>query len=153
MRVATIALDYIVGRSGLGRAIGMFKTIRRYVRRDHQGHQSRARGARARQRVGAHDDDRSEPPLVVVDFPTRGVAEEQNFPREVGDPARKYISSPIPPPEPRAIFKRVKHLQEEIAHVRVFAAPELHQLVLRYLTPEDVLDCVRSQIPAIRGGV
>ncbi|HVF58897.1 MAG TPA: protein kinase [Thermoanaerobaculia bacterium] len=90
-------------------------------------------------------------PLVVIDYPTRGVPEEKNFPRAVGDPARKYIAGRGGDVGAgRGVFHTVRSLQVGIAAVRVFAARELHELVIRYLDPQDVQDCVESVLPVIK---
>ena len=34
-------------------------------------------------------------PLVVIDFPTRGVESDDNVPKEIGDSYRKYFALPI----------------------------------------------------------
>jgi hypothetical protein len=90
-------------------------------------------------------------PLVVIDFPTRGLPEETNFPTLISDPNRKYFSIP---PQTRdqdfRIFHDIRRLQARNASVRVFAAPELHELVLRYLEPKDVRECVGESIPMLR---
>lgn len=99
-----------------------------------------------------HDELRnSKRPLVVVDFPTRGIPEEKNFPRPIADAARKYISGGTSAAaHGRSIFHTVKRLQVGIASLRVFAAPELHELVTRYLEPHEVQSCVESAVPAIK---
>jgi len=33
----------------------------------------------------------SDLPLVVIDYPVRGIPDEKNIPREIGDPSRKYF--------------------------------------------------------------
>ncbi len=89
-------------------------------------------------------------PLIVIDFPVRGIPEEKNFPREIGDPARKYIAGRAPAAHGRRnIFQVVKQLQTQIASLRVFAAPDLHELIIRYLDPEDVQTVVESSIPEV----
>jgi serine/threonine protein kinase len=91
-------------------------------------------------------------PLVVVDFPTRGIAHERNFPHAIGDPARKYISGRSPETGTAdPIFITVRGMQIRIAAIRIFAARELHELIIRYLDPQDVQDCVESTIPIIKG--
>ena len=90
-------------------------------------------------------------PLVVLDFPIRGIPEERNFPQEISDPARKYISgSRYGAVLGRNVFHTVKRLQVAIASLRVFAAPELHELIVRYLDPEDVQSCVESVLPGLK---
>ncbi|HST21230.1 MAG TPA: protein kinase [Blastocatellia bacterium] len=88
---------------------------------------------------------------IVIDFPVRGISEEKNFPAEIGDPARKYLAGPVKPTgERRSVFHTVKQLQTQIASVRVFAAPELHELITRYLDPSDVQACVESVIRCLQ---
>jgi hypothetical protein len=89
-------------------------------------------------------------PLIVLDFPTRGVPRETNLPLEVGDPARKYFTLPS---KANAgddnVFHTVRTLQERIATFRVFAAPEFHELIIRYLTPKQIKDCVGDVIKQV----
>ncbi len=90
-------------------------------------------------------------PLVVIDFPTRGIPDEKNFPREIGDASRKYISGRARTSAPgRNVFYTVRRLQTALAALRVFAAPELHELIVRYLDPDDVQESVESVIPRIK---
>jgi len=88
---------------------------------------------------------------IVIDFPVRGISEERNFPAEIGDPARKYLAGPVKSrSERRSVFHTVRQLQTQIASVRVFAAPELHELITRYLDPSDVQACVESVIRCLQ---
>jgi HD superfamily phosphohydrolase len=90
-------------------------------------------------------------PLIVVDFPTRGLPEETNIPVEISDPNRKYFSIP---PQSRTqsfgVFHDIRRLQTRNAALRVFAAPELHELVVRYLNAEDVRACVGESITMLQ---
>lgn len=93
---------------------------------------------------------KGELPLVVIDFPVSGIPNEINFPTELGDPARKYLSG-RPENERRAkVFHVVRELQTQRATLRVFAAKELHELVIRYLAPSTVEACVSEVIARIR---
>ena len=90
----------------------------------------------------------SELPLVVVDYPIRGIPDDKNIPREIGDPSRKYISGAFPAANSnRDVFINVRQLQIDSASVRVFAEPELHQLIVRYLDPSDVQSCILEAMP------
>lgn len=90
----------------------------------------------------------SELPLVVVDYPVRGIPDEKNIPCEIGDPSRKYISGLFPgATSNRDVFINVRQLQIDSASVRVFAEPELHQLIVRYLDPGEVQSCVLEAMP------
>ena len=90
-------------------------------------------------------------PLIIIDFPTRGIPEEKNFPTEISDSTRKYISGNIIlARNKREIFQTVRSLQIGIASLRVFAAPELHELIIRYMNPEDVYDCIISILPVLK---
>lgn len=90
-------------------------------------------------------------PLVVVDFPTRGVPSEPNVPREVSDPERKYFVMEQGGGETQDddVFYLVRQLQARMATVRVFAAPRLHDLVTRYLGPSEVRACVEEMVPGL----
>lgn len=100
----------------------------------------------ARQRL--NDLAKPEMPLVVVDMPVRGIPEDRNFPIEIGDAARKYIAAkPSDPGRGRNVFRTIRKMQIENASVRVFAAPELHELVVRYLNPQLVQSCVHGAMP------
>jgi hypothetical protein len=90
-------------------------------------------------------------PLVVVDFPVRGVSEEKNYPGEINDPARKYLASHVQAAKARRnLFLTVRKLQSEIASVRIFAAKELHELVVRYLEPKEIQQCVESVVHRLK---
>jgi HD superfamily phosphohydrolase len=90
-------------------------------------------------------------PLVVVDYPIKGIPDEKNYPLEIGDAARKYIAGRVAKINPpRDVFNRVRRLQIEIATVRVFAEPDLHELIIRYLEPSDVEDCVYAAMSFIK---
>jgi HD superfamily phosphohydrolase len=96
----------------------------------------RRRGARhtvsedaARERVA--ELRRSDAPLAVVDFPLRGIPTDQNIPREIGDPYRKYFALPAQKrPEGDNVFTVVRRLHMQIAAIRIFVAPEFHELVI-----------------------
>jgi HD superfamily phosphohydrolase len=91
-------------------------------------------------------------PLLVLDFPTRGIPEERNFPLAIGDPARKYIAGRGGDPAGiQTVFHAVKRLQLEIAALRIFVEPDLHGLIVRYLEPHDVRACADEAIGEIRG--
>ncbi len=89
-------------------------------------------------------------PLVILDFPIKGISNERNFPPELGDPARKYLSGRPEQPGRYNVFHVVRELQTQRATLRVFAAPELHELVVRYLAPSSVEACVAEVIERIR---
>jgi hypothetical protein len=92
-----------------------------------------------------------EMPLVLLDFPVRGVPEERNTPAEIGDAVRKYFVLPkASGNQVDDVFEVVRKLQQRMATVRVFAFPELHELVIRYLNPNEVKDCVERVIDQIR---
>jgi HD superfamily phosphohydrolase/serine/threonine protein kinase len=94
---------------------------------------------------------RREVPRVVIDFPTRGVPEEDNVPPELSDPARKYTAGRTGTPSAGGkVFHVVRNLQTQKATLRVFAADELHELVVRYLDPATVEACITEVIPRVR---
>lgn len=94
---------------------------------------------------------RCELPRLVLDFPTRGVPDEDNVPPELSDPARKYTGGRIAgPPAGGKVFHVVRTLQTQRATLRVFAADELHELIVRYLDPMTVEACVTEVIPKVR---
>lgn len=102
----------------------------------------------ARQRyqlLAKHGEDR-----IVIDFPTRGVPDEDNVPPELGDPARKYTAGGSNNQSRGKSFHVVRQLQTHSATLRVFAAEELHELVVRYLDPPTVEACVNEVIPRVR---
>lgn len=95
--------------------------------------------------------EKTDTPLVVVDFPVRGIPDEHNYPEEVADPARKYISGyGSRETARRSAFAGVKQMQAQAACVRVFAEPDLHELVVRYLNPGAVRACVEQVLPVCR---
>lgn len=91
-----------------------------------------------------------EVPRVVIDFPTRGVPDEVNFPPELGNPARKYTGARMTTAPRGKIFYIVRDLQAQRATLRIFAAAELHELIVRYLDPGVVEACVAEAVPRIR---
>lgn len=99
-----------------------------------------------------HDElQKAKYPLVVIDFPTRGIPDERNFPEELADPARKYISGFGKKSSTRkTAFHSVKEMQIRSTCFRVFAEPKLHELVVRYLNPDTVRRCVESCIPIFK---
>lgn len=97
------------------------------------------------------DLQKSDIPRVVVDLPIRGISEERNVPSEISDPARKYLSGYVRTVHgKRNALQTMRTLQTQIASIRVFAAPELHELVVRYLNPDAVQACVESVVPRIK---
>jgi len=95
--------------------------------------------------------NRKETPLIVVDFPMRGIAKDVNFPRAIGDPERKYISGRSETSSlGRSVFHIVRKLQTANASVRVFAERDLHELIVRYLEPRDVQEVTESVIPILK---
>jgi len=60
-------------------------------------------------------------PLVIIDFPTRGVPKRNIVPREIGDSERKYSAqSRILPEEDHSVFLVNKELLQRCATFRVF---------------------------------
>lgn len=95
----------------------------------------------------------SSEPLLVLDFPIRGVPLDLNTPLEMGDAIRKYSVLPrrgLPPQD--NLFHVVRKLQEHLATLRVYAAPELHEIVIRYLNPEQIRSVVESLVSVIKRG-
>lgn len=91
--------------------------------------------------------ERKEVPRIVIDFPIRGIPDERNFPPEIGDPDRKYFDgSSSKEKDKQRVFFKVRDLQVMIASIRVYAAPELHELIIRYLNPQNVQTCVKKVI-------
>lgn len=90
-------------------------------------------------------------PLIVLDFPVRGIPHLDQIPKELGDPIRKYFTLPRRRvSEADNVFLTVKRLQEQVTTVRVFAAPELHELIIRYLSPNEIQACIEHVIPLLR---
>jgi hypothetical protein len=90
-------------------------------------------------------------PLIVIDFPMRGIAKDVNFPRAIGDPERKYISGRSEASSvSRSVFHMVRRMQMENASVRVFAERDLHELIIRYLEPRDVQKVTESVLPILK---
>ena len=92
-------------------------------------------------------------PLIIIDFPMRGIPGELNTPREIEDPIRKYAGiSNIQVKDADVIFHDIRDLQMRLACLRVFAYPDFHDLIMRYLTPGEIRSCVESVVPQIRRG-
>jgi hypothetical protein len=90
-------------------------------------------------------------PLVILDFPVRGIPDDRNTPTEIGDAIRKYFV--LPKGSGRTIddvFDVVRSLQQNMATVRIFAIPELHELIIRYLSPDQIKDCVENVIDQLK---
>lgn len=90
-------------------------------------------------------------PLIVLDFPVRGIPKRGYTPREIGDPVRKYFTLPTRgEATDDNVFHVVRKLQEQMATVRVFAAEEFHELIIRYLRLPQIKSCIERIIPQIR---
>lgn len=90
-------------------------------------------------------------PLVVLDFPVRGIPDEHNVPHEIADSARKYISGYGQKASSRQnVFNHVRAMQVNAACLRIFVEPRLHELVIRYLNPSHVRKCIEAAIPQCR---
>jgi len=90
-------------------------------------------------------------PLIVIDFPIRGVSSESNIPHEIGDPERKYFTVVSGErDQDDDVFYTVRELQTRMATLRVFAEPRLHNLVIRYLSEPTVLGCLEAVIPKLK---
>lgn len=90
-------------------------------------------------------------PHVIIDFPVKGIPEEKNFPNEIGDASRKYLATHQKQASgKKTVFHMIKEMQSDITSIRVFVAPELHELITRYLDPSDVQACVEEAIPRIK---
>jgi len=87
-------------------------------------------------------------PHILVDFTTRGVPEERNFPGELTDPTRKYLAEGRRQVSAR-VFHTVRQLQADNASVRVFASPELHELIVRFMKPAQIRNCIETTIPRL----
>lgn len=93
----------------------------------------------------------SQTPLIVVDFPMRGIAKDINFPRAIGDAERKYISGRSEVSSAgRSVFSMVRRMQIANASVRVFAERKLHELIVRYLDPLNVQQVTESVLPQLK---
>jgi HD superfamily phosphohydrolase len=90
-------------------------------------------------------------PLVLIDFPVRGVPNDKNTPAEIGDALRKYFVLPqANGHQVDDVFEVVRQLQQRMATVRIFAFPALHELIIRYLNPKEVKDCVEQVIEQLK---
>jgi len=88
-------------------------------------------------------------PLIVLDFPTR-ISKVYNIPKELEDPVRKYSSISMNNNISGGnIVSTIWDLQRDIATVRVFAEPDLHELIIRYLQHDHIRKCVDSIIPSL----
>jgi hypothetical protein len=89
-------------------------------------------------------------PLVLVDFPVRGISSDSNTPMEIGDATRKYFVLPRGHSQEDNVFNVVSRLQQHWATLRLFVSPELHELVIRYLRPKKIEGIVQSVVPRIK---
>jgi len=106
---------------------------------------------RARERYQQLQDE--ETIMIILDFPIRGIPNEVNFPNELGDPSRKYTGSSSRTLAGGKVFHDVRRMQTQRATLRIFAADELHELIIRYLNSDVVEACVSEAIPRIRRGI
>lgn len=91
-------------------------------------------------------------PLVVLDFPTRGIPNEANYPTEIGDASRKYLYAPgVKSNVGAQVFDTIRTMLIRKATISVYAADELHQLITRYLSAEKVRACVGEVVPSVLG--
>lgn len=112
-----------------------------------RGPQTTDTEAAAREQLQKVAGDKRAHPRIVVDLPTRGVPDETNIPSEIGDPSRKYTSGNKS--GRGEVFSVVRNLQVQRATLRVFASPELHELIIRYLDPGAVESCMKDCIPTL----
>ncbi len=89
-------------------------------------------------------------PLVVIDFPSRGIPKEPNAPTEIGDALRKYFAVGGRPATKE--FDLARRMQMDHATLRVYAAPELHEMLLRFLPSNEVERIVRSTLDLAGSG-
>lgn len=88
-------------------------------------------------------------PLIVLDFPTR-ISKVYNIPKELEDPVRKYSSISMNNNKRGGnIVSTIWDLQRDIATVRVFAEPDLHELIIRYLQHDHIRKCL-DIIPSLQ---
>jgi HD superfamily phosphohydrolase len=92
----------------------------------------------------------SKVPKIVIDFPTRGIPDENNFPTEISDSSRKYLSGPIAGKPTRQIFSVVRNLQIQGIVLRIYASPDLHELIIRYLETKEVEACIKDVITTLK---
>lgn len=89
-------------------------------------------------------------PQLLLDFPVRGVSSELNFPKEIGDPERKYFTLPSRGTPDDNVFHVVRKLQERMASVRIFVSPDFHELIIRYLTPTQIQSGVEAEFSLLK---
>ena len=89
-------------------------------------------------------------PKIVIDFPTRGISDESNFPSEISDSSRKYLSTTIAGKSTKQIFKVVRNLQIQNIVLRIYAHPDLHELIIRYLEKNEIEACVKEVITTLK---
>lgn len=92
----------------------------------------------------------SKTPKIVIDFPTRGISNDSNFPLEISDSSRKYLSGPYANKANNQIFKVVRNLQIQSVVLRIYALPDLHELIIRYLETTEVEACVKDIITTLK---
>ncbi|MFY9825699.1 MAG: protein kinase [Thermoanaerobaculia bacterium] len=135
-------------REGLSKTLEKLLSDAVYKRMQEKGPVESVSENEARKRHG--DLLKADRVLIVVDYPTRGIPEERNFPRPISDPARKYIAGRGGEAgHTRSVFHTVRRLQVAIAPLRVLAAPDFHELIIRYLDPSDIQNCVESALPEL----
>jgi hypothetical protein len=89
-------------------------------------------------------------PNIVIDFPTRGISKETNFPLEISDSSRKYLSEATSLRPNKQIFKTIRTLQIQSVVLRIYASPDLHELIIRYLEIAAVEACVKDVIHVVK---
>lgn len=92
---------------------------------------------------------RMQVPLVILDFPTR-VTRDYNLPKELEDPVRKYLPIVSSSRKGGDIVSKIWALQKDIATVRIFAEPDLHDLITRYLNPDLIKENVELVIKSLQ---
>lgn len=116
-------------------------------KKDHEGGTATGEYADARLAKLKQKNDQ----LIVIDFPTKGVPQEKNVPKEISDAIRKYfvLTSTKKPKEDSPFFTICK-LQQNLATLRIFAQQDLHELIIRYLSPKEVQDVISHAIHIIK---
>jgi HD superfamily phosphohydrolase len=118
-------------------------------RKDKKNYEETATGAYADDRLAKLKQKNDQ--LILIDFPTKGVPQEKNVPKEISDAIRKYfvLTSTKKPKEDSPFFTICK-LQENLATLRIFAHKDLHELIIRYLSPKEVQDVISHAIHIIK---
>lgn len=85
---------------------------------------------------------------ILVDFPTRAnITKDERYPFEISNTARKHGSLETVAVKNNQVFQDIGKFMFESCCLRVFAEPEMHFLINKYLSEAEISELVESVLP------